>query len=209
MAESSLAKLPAIAKVGICAGLLLLVGMAYFIVFYGDIAGRITNAKKAETQLHSDLDKARKDEFAYQKDLAELRDRELRDGEQQEELPTKTEYPAFLSAIQNVANVSGIDLSAWTPQEEVPDKFYSRVPMRLELRGRYHQIAKFFYGVGQLKRIINMEDISITDPKPVGEDVTLRAQALATAFRAKGAGPAKPRPGAPPPPAPPKPGGAK
>jgi type IV pilus assembly protein PilO len=89
-----------------------------------------------------------------------------------------------LSAVQNVANVSGVALTAWSPSTEVPDKFYARIPMKIEVTGRYHQIAKFFYGVGQLDRIINMENISLTDPKIVGEDVMLKVEGLATAFRA-------------------------
>jgi type IV pilus assembly protein PilO len=54
--------------------------------------------------------------------------------------------------------------------------------MKLELSGRYHQIAKFFHGVGQLDRIINIENIAIRDPKRAGEDVVLKVDVLATAF---------------------------
>jgi len=54
----------------------------------------------------------------------------------------------------------------------------------VQLLGRYHQVAKFFYGVGQLDRVINMENISLTDPKLQGDDVMVKAEALATAFRA-------------------------
>jgi type IV pilus assembly protein PilO len=98
-------------------------------------------------------------------------------------LPVDTEYPSFLSAVQSVANVSGIGLTSWTPQPEVSEQFYARVPMKVTLVGRYHQVAKFFYGVGQLDRIINMENISLTDPKVQGDDVVVKTEALATAFR--------------------------
>jgi type IV pilus assembly protein PilO len=182
--ESSLARLPFLAKLGIGAGLLVLVGVAYFVVFYGDLASSIKAAQGRERQLRGDLADARKNEFAYQKDLAELTDRQQRQRELQKILPATTEYPSFLSSLQSVANVSGVSLSAWTPQEEIPEQFYARVPMKLELSGRFHQVAKFFYGVGQLDRIINMENISITDPKPQGDEVDVKVEVLATAFRA-------------------------
>jgi len=54
--------------------------------------------------------------------------------------------------------------------------------MKIELEGRFHQIAKFFYNVGQLDRIINMENITITEPKVKGDEVVLKVSALATAF---------------------------
>jgi len=182
--ESGLAKLPLLAKVGIGAGLLVLVGVAYFVVFYGDIASSIKAAEGSERQLRNDLADARKVEFAYQKDLQELSERQQRSRELEKILPTSTEYPSFLSSLQAVANIAGVSLSAWTPQPEVSEKFYARVPMKLEVFGKYHQVAKFFYGVGQLERIINMENISLTDPRKDGDEFLVKVEALATAFRA-------------------------
>jgi type IV pilus assembly protein PilO len=183
--ESVLAKLPPLAKVGVGALFVVLIGVAYFVVFYGDLASSITAEKSQEEKLRTDLSAARQNEFSYQKDLAELSDRQQRQREQVKILPTETEYPAFLSAVQNVANVAGIALTAWSPLAEVPDQFYSRVPMKVQLTGRYHQVAKFFHGVSQLDRVINMENISLTDPKADGEDTVVKVEALATAFRAK------------------------
>jgi type IV pilus assembly protein PilO len=183
--DSVLAKLPPLAKVGIGGLFVVLIGVAYFVVFYGDLASSITAEKSQEEKLRSDLSTARQNEFSYQKDLAELSDRQQRQRELVKILPVDTEYPAFLSAVQNVANVAGIALTAWSPMPEVPDQFYSRVPMKVQLTGRYHQIAKFFHGVSQLDRVINMENITLTEPKTDGEDMVVKVEALATAFRAK------------------------
>jgi type IV pilus assembly protein PilO len=183
MAQSSLSRLPLIAKLGIGAGLLLLIGLAYFVVFYGDLASAIKAAENKEKQLRDELSDARKVEFAYQKDLAELNERKQRASELQKILPVTAESPSFLSSVAGVATATGIGLSAWTPQPEVPEEFYARVPMKLELKGRFHQVAKFFYGVGQLDRIINMENISVTDPKVDGEETLVKVEVLATAFR--------------------------
>ena len=181
---SVLSKLPLLARIGVGAGAVALVGVAYFVIFYGDIESSIKAAQGQEQSLRNDLADARKNEFAYQKDLAELTDRQQRQRELNKVLPVDTEYPSFLSAVQSVANVSGIGLTAWAPQAEVNEQFYARVPMKVTLVGRYHQVAKFFYGVGQLDRIINMENISLTEPKLQGDDVVVKTEALATAFRA-------------------------
>ena len=183
-AETALSKLPLAAKIGIGAGLLAVTFVAYFVIFYGDLASSIKAAESKEKQLREQLAQARKAEFEYQKDLNDLAERQQRQRELNKILPTSTEYPAFLSSIQNVANVAGVALTAWTPNPEVTQQFYARVPMKLELVGRYHQVAKFFYGVGQLDRITNVENIVIKDPKEQGEDVIVKVEALATAFRA-------------------------
>ena len=183
-AELSLGRLPTAARIGVGVGMVALVAVAYYVVFYSDLASQIEASRGREGQLRTELSEARKAEFAYQKDLAELTQRQQRQRELNKVLPTSGEYPAFLSAVQNVANVSGVALTAWSPTPEVSEQFYARIPMRIELSGRYHQIAKFFYGVGQLDRIINIENISLTEPKLVGEDVVLKVEGLATAFRA-------------------------
>jgi type IV pilus assembly protein PilO len=180
----ALTRLPAVAKIAVGVGLVGMLAIAYFVVFYGELATSIDTATAEEQRLRRDLEEARKAEFAYEKDLAELTSREQRQRELNKMLPINTEYPAFLSAIQNVANVTGVTLTAWSPNQEVAEQFYARVPMKLELSGRFHQVAKFFYGVGQLDRIINMENISLADPKPVGDDVVLKVEGMATAFRA-------------------------
>ena len=72
----------------------------------------------------------------------------------------------------------------WQPLEEREEAYYARVPMRLELGGRYQQMAKFVYEVGRLDRIINVENIELVDPKLDGEEVRLKARCLVTSFRA-------------------------
>ena len=190
MAQSALARLPAAAKAGIIIGWLALAGVVYFVVFYGDLASSIQAAQGQEQQLRAELAKARKAEFAYQKDLAELTDRQQRQGELNKVLPEEAQHASFLSNIQEVANVSGVSLNAWTPQQLQPEQFYARVPMYLELTGKYHQVAKFFYQVGQLDRIINMENISITQPTQENDEVRVKIRVLATAFMIRKEAPA-------------------
>jgi len=184
MAESALAKLPVPARIGITAGLLVIFGLAYYVLFFSDIAGQIETTKASRMQLDSQLTAAKQAEQAYQKDLEELARRRERERELNKILPSNTEYPAFLSAVQSVANATGVDLIAWSPQPEIKEQYYARVPMTIELEGRFHQIAKFFYGIGQSDRIMNMENITLSSPKVVDQDVYLSVQGLATAFRA-------------------------
>jgi type IV pilus assembly protein PilO len=184
MAESVLSRMPMPARIGITAGLLILSGLAYYVLFFSDIAGQIETTKAARGQLESQLSAAKQAEQAYQKDLEELARRRERERELNKILPSNTEYPAFLSAVQAVANATGVELIAWSPQPEVKEQYYARVPMTIELEGRFHQIAKFFYGIGQSDRIMNMENITLSAPRFVDQDVYLSVRGLATAFRA-------------------------
>jgi len=178
----SLGKYPLLGKSLVGFLLAALVAIAYYVVWYGDVSDAIEKQKKQEATLKSELAQVQQSEFEYHKDLAELTERQQRQRDLNKILPETTEYPAFLSALQGVANVAGVQLQGWSPQEEVVQKFFARVPMKLTIVGKFHQIAKFFYGVGQLDRIINIENISLKEPKAKGDEIDLKVDCLATAF---------------------------
>lgn len=184
MADSALARMPIPARILISLGLLVLGALAYYVVFYSEVSGQIQQAQAKRASLEGDLKAAKKAEAVYQKDLEELAKRRERERELNKVLPASTEYPAFLSSVQTVANMSGVDLTAWSPQPEVKEQYYARVPMKVQLTGKFHQIAKFFYGIGQNDRIMNMENISLSKPRLVDREIYLDVEGLATAFRA-------------------------
>lgn len=182
MASLSLNRLPIAGKIGVGGVLCGLLAVAYYVLLHTDVAARIDREKRQSGELEAELSRQRQSQASYFADRDELAMRQQKQRELNKVLPTETEAATFLSALQAVSNISGIDLKAWTPLEEVPQTFFAKVPMRLELTGRFHQIAKFIYEVGKQDRIINMENLELSDPKLEGEDIVLKANCLATTF---------------------------
>ncbi len=205
MASLSLNRLPLAGKIGVGALLVSLLGVAYYVLLHTDVAARIDREKHNTGELEAELSRQKQSQASYFADRDELAMRQQKQRELNKVLPTDTEAATFLSAIQAVSNISGIDLKAWTPLEEVPQAFFAKVPMRLQITGRFHQIAKFIYEVGKQDRIINMENLELGDPKIEGEDVVLKASCLATTFHLtkKAPPPVAPAPGTPAAPVPP------
>lgn len=174
--------LPAKLAIGVLLALLPAIG--YYVMFHLEIENEIASAKGKHTKLQEDLKVAKKAEELYRQDVEELNRRERNRAELVKVLPEAAEYHAFLSSVQSVANLVGVELAAWTPKEEIPEQFYARVPMQLELRGRFHQLAKFFYNMGHSERIINMENIALKKPEVKDGEVYLSVSVLATAFHA-------------------------
>jgi type IV pilus assembly protein PilO len=199
MASLSLNKLPLAGRIGVGGVLCVLLGVAYYVLLHTDVAARIDRERARTGELDAELSRQRQSQASYFADRDELAMRQQKQRELNKVLPTDTEAATFLSAIQAVSNISGIDLKAWNPLDEVPQTFFAKVPMRLQITGRFHQIAKFVYEVGKQDRIINMENLELGDPKIEGEDVVLKATCLATTFHLlKKAAPPPPAPGAPP-----------
>jgi type IV pilus assembly protein PilO len=162
-------------------------GIAYWVIFYTEISDQIQAQRQLASEKKIALRVAKEAQAAYTKDLAEKARREGLARKQKKILPDDAEMPAFLSTVQTVATISGIELNSWTPLDESPAKFYAKVPMQLKLDGKFHQIAKFFHGIGQVDRIINMENIMLTVSKEKESSdggLVVRVRCLATAFRA-------------------------
>ena len=184
LAKLSLSTLSLPARIGVGVFAFMATGVLYWVIFFTDISSKIDGLTRHAADLQTELAKAQQAQAGYLVDRDELVMREQRQRELNKVLPADSEAAAFLSSIQQVSNVSGIDLQGWKPEEEVSQAYFAKVPMRLELKGRFHQVAKFMYEVGRLDRIINVENIELSDPKVEGDDVVLHVKCLATTFHA-------------------------
>jgi type IV pilus assembly protein PilO len=210
LAQLSLNKLSLPARIGVGVFLVMATGVLYWVIFFTDISSKIESLTRRAAEMQTELAKQQQAQAGYLVDRDELVMRQQRQRELNKVLPADSEAAAFLSSIQQVSNVSGIDLKGWKPEEEQSQTYFAKVPMRLELGGRFHQVAKFMYEVGRLDRIINVENIELSDPKVQGDDVVLSVKCLATTFHSlKPKPPAPGKPGAPAAPAPAAAGGTK
>ncbi len=188
--QSTLAKLNTPAKIGIGGVFVVLIGLVYWVVFYSDISAKITTATAARNKSKGDLAVAEQERTTYFADKEDLNARQQRQKDLNKALPSDTEAAGFLSSLQQAANVSGVELKTWTPEDEKVESFYAKFPMKLEMRGRFHQVAKFAYEVGRVERIINVENIELSDPKVEGDEVMMQAKCRATTFHTIKAQPA-------------------
>lgn len=196
-APSTLGKLSTPAKVGVGALFMVLFFAVYWVIFYSDISAKLKTAEGDKARLSGELQTQERNKASFIQDKDDLAARQVRQKDLNKALPAETEAPAFLSALQQVANVSGVDLKAWQPMDEQTQNFYAKFPMKLEIGGKFQQIAKFAYEAGRVERIINVENLEMADPKLEGDEVKLKAKCLATTFHAVKAKPAAAAPGAP------------
>ncbi len=100
-----------------------------------------------------------------------------------QELPDKREIPDLLSSISNLARDAGLEVTLFKPSSEMAKDFYAEVPVSISVLGSYHQVATFFDEVGQLSRIVNINQIAMREPQVQTETVQIRTDCVATTFR--------------------------
>ena len=98
-------------------------------------------------------------------------------------LPEGREIADLLSNIAASARAVGLDLTLFRQKPESYSEFYADVPVQMEMRGTYHELAAFMDRVKRLDRIVNVSDIQLRRPRVEGDVVLLDASCTATTFR--------------------------
>jgi len=150
----------------------------YFFVLNSD-KPILDRAKQQELELRAAFeDRQRKaaNFDSYRSQLAEI-ERDF--GAMLRQLPGKTEVPSLLVDISQTALGAGLEEKVWQPTGEIQKDFYAELPIQVKVIGTYHDMGAFAGDVGQLSRIVTLNDVSII----AGRDGNLSMDATARTFR--------------------------
>lgn len=181
--DQSFAKLPAAAKVFLGLGLVALISAVYYFALHLSLDDDLTSARQQHQQLQQRMNAARARNAEYVRLREELASREGLDRANLRALPSEAETAAFLQDLNRLAELSGLAMRLVEPRPEEPVQHYVRLPVRLRLNGKYHQLARFFHNVSRLDRLISMENIHLHHPTQEGEEVQMEVEVLATTYR--------------------------
>jgi type IV pilus assembly protein PilO len=90
------------------------------------------------------------------------------------QMPTEAEVASLLVDISQTGLASGLTFHLFKPAAPVPKDFYSELPIKIEVTGKYEELGLFVSGVASLPRIVTVHDVNIT---PEGKDGVLNMQA--------------------------------
>jgi len=185
-----LRKLTPAKKAGVTMGIVMLAALVNYQFFYSDAAARIVSAHAHEADLQDEMSTYQRRRGEYLAFKAELEDLEKEQRELLKALPKRAEIPSFLASVQEQAELVGLEVLSVDIGQEAPQDQYLRIPVKMEVRGSYHQIARFFRNVSELQRIVNVENLSIAPDKDKGggdgmgaAPPKLRAKFVAATFR--------------------------
>lgn len=178
-----LTKLSLAKKVGGLAVIVLLVGLVYWQFLYSEITEELERLTNEYASLESQKEDAERRKSTYDNDRHRRDELKKNYAQQLRALPQETEMSSFLNRLNAQAELVGLELLAVKPQKEEAAQYYARIPVELTLKGNYLQLAKFFYLVGNVDRIINIENISFKTDGFDEAGVLLSAKCLATTFR--------------------------
>ena len=152
---------------------------AYFFDWQGQLeqldAGRAQEAQLKEQYKDKKRQAVNLDLYRQQ-----LREIDSSFGALLKQLPNKSQMEALLVDINQAGLGRGLqfDLFRPAPQENVKE-FYAELPITLKMIGNYHDMGAFASDIGQLSRIVTLNDIALN----VSKDGLLTMDATAKTFR--------------------------
>ena len=162
--------------VGILVGVLVI---AYFIDWQGQLEELEAGRRQEETLKQAYVDKKRQ---AVNLDVlrAQLREIETSFGALLKQLPNKSQMEALLVDINQAGLGRGLQFELFRPaQSETRRDFYAELPITVKLTGNYHDMGAFASDIGQLPRIVTLNDMALS----VGKDGNLVLDTTAKTFR--------------------------
>jgi len=110
----------------------------------------------------------------------QLREIDTQFGALLKQLPNKAQMDALLVDINQAGLSRGLQFELFKPAgAESAKEFYAELPITLKLIGTYHDMGGFAADVGQLPRIVTLNDVAIE----AGKDGNLTMDVTARTFR--------------------------
>ena len=160
-----------------------LIVAAYVFWFYLPRSQEAAEIQRTIQELEAERTQLRKI-LANRKPIeAESRAVEAAFNQAQAQLPEQKEIPELLRQVSRLGQDSGLEVLLFRQQPEQVRNLYTEVPVQMSVRGGYHDIALFFDQVRHLDRIVNVADMSLEEPRLVGNQVAVDASFSATTYR--------------------------
>jgi type IV pilus assembly protein PilO len=98
-------------------------------------------------------------------------------------LPTTSEIPNLLKSITKLGNDSNLEFLLFSPEKEITREYFIEIPVDIEVKGSYHDVALFFDKVSKLDRIVNVIDVSMVPVQSMS--TTLKTTCKSVTYRFK------------------------
>jgi type IV pilus assembly protein PilO len=145
--------------VGLFFGIAAAGGFYYFV--YSAQMPLLERAQQEERELRVVFEGKQKKAVNFDAYKAQLDEIEDSFGTMLRQLPGKTEIPNLLVDISQTGLAAGLQEELFQPVSELQKDFYAEKPIKIRLKGRYHEFGKFVSDIAALPRIVTLHDIEI------------------------------------------------
>ena len=175
-------KLSKIQRIAISAVLFGLIAGAFVYFSYWPKFEKINKLKAELGKLEKKLEVAKRNSKDLNKFKAKMKEAQAQFRMAMKKLPEKEEIPSLLASISASGQLVGLEFLLFEPKPEKKKEFYAEIPVAMNIKGDFHNLATFFDHVARLSRIVNINNIQLAAAKDK-KSSDLRAQCMAVTYK--------------------------
>jgi type IV pilus assembly protein PilO len=163
-ADSFFAKIEQLSKIQrilIFSGVFIAIIAIFVFLLYKPKLAQISKLKNQLKTLEQKLVVAKKNAADLKEFQKKMQEAELQFKTAMRQLPEKEEIPSLLTSISRSGQDVGLEFLLFEPKSEVRKEFYAEIPVAMQVKGGYHDLAIFFDKVARLSRIVNIRNIKM------------------------------------------------
>lgn len=173
-------KLSKVQRILIFAGVFIAIIAIFVFVLYKPKWAEIEKLDKQLTGLEKKLVIAKRNAADLEKFQKKMMEAEVQFKTAMKALPEREEIPSLLTSISRSGQDVGLEFLLFEPKSEVRKEFYAEIPVAMNVKGGYHDLALFFDKVARLSRIVNIRNISMSR---AGETMDLNTSCTAVTYK--------------------------
>jgi type IV pilus assembly protein PilO len=158
-------KLSKVQRILIFSSVFVAIVAIFVFLLYKPKLEQISNLKKQLKTLENKLVVAKKNAADLEKFQKKMQKAEVQFKTAMKALPEKEEIPSLLTSISRSGQDVGLDFLLFEPKSEIRKEFYAEIPVAMQVKGGYHDLAIFFDKVARLSRIVNIKNIKMARAK--------------------------------------------
>jgi type IV pilus assembly protein PilO len=160
--------------------ILIVLPVAGYFLIWSDQLDTLERGRADEGKLKQDYLNKKKQAVNLDLHKQQLREIDTQFGALLKQLPNKAQMDALLVDINQAGLGRGLQFELFRPaSSENTREFYAELPIQVKVVGSYHDMGAFASDVGQLSRIVTLNDVSIE----AGKDGNLTMDSTARTFR--------------------------
>jgi type IV pilus assembly protein PilO len=136
-------------------------GAGYYFFVHKPQMPLLERAEREEQELRDSFEEKQRKAANFDRYKQQLAEIERSFGTMLRQLPGKTEIPSLLVDISQTGLGAGLQEELFQPMDEVRRDFYAEKPIKIRLKGAYHEFGRFVSDIAALPRIVTLHDIEI------------------------------------------------
>lgn len=136
---------------------------------------QIKRLEKNLLNLENDLTAARKNAAEIDMIKQQVKEAEEAFGREIKALPETEEIPVLLTNISKAGQEENLEFLLFEPQKETVFDFYAEIPVKIEVIGEYHDVARFFSKLANFPRVVVVRNLTIKPYAPPKDSTTRRS----------------------------------